>query len=532
MAPSRASSRRVGFLAAVAALFSPEASSSPLSPPLASLSRWKPPRSKLWKARCRTQPPADAEGTVDGGACDKSYALDEWDFEDDDDHSEYDGSDDESIYSFRGGAASAAGGGGLSAGWRGQNNNRLDVDRGRTKLLRLKRDKMRQVEDFRREKMRQLRTVFREKQRRFQTSLYNLNSRINPEFPRPPYNLWQLDAGPDIGKTTLTGQIFFLNIAMFGLQTLFPQMTALGAKRSDLIMEGRQLYRVLTPVFLHGGIGHLMANSYSLKSMGVNVERAFGRPRLLATYLVSGVAGNVLSAIQSPNPAVGASGAIFGLVGAYYTFLSRNQHLFGRAGEFQKNALIETIGFNLLLGMTNPMIDNWGHVGGFIGGVGMAYLIGPKLYVARVPLGDDRLGAGGFGAGKVVIDRPTITFKTPDAVDDGIFWMGENLRKLGRTVKTSALGLFNGGSQEYFFDGDVDISMGGSDVGGDGTVYRTLKEDGVRVEGSANVTPADGFRQDVSQLDPRTGRQSSGRQRKSYPKAGHSIRPRYGHLYR
>ncbi len=226
--------------------------------------------------------------------------------------------------------------------------------------------------------------------------MYALNSRFDDDFPRPPYSLWRLDPDTDaIGKTTLTGQIFLLNIAVFGLQTMYPRLTALGAKRSDMILEGRQLHRLLTPVFLHGGLGHLMANSYSLKSMGLNVERAFGRNRMLATYLASGIAGNVLSAVKSPNPAVGASGAIFGLVGAYYAFLARNQDLFGQKGEMQKSALIETIGINLLLGATNPMIDNWGHVGGFVGGVGMAYLIGPRLYVARVPIDGCVSGNGG-----------------------------------------------------------------------------------------------------------------------------------------
>ena len=77
--------------------------------------------------------------------------------------------------------------------------------------------------------------------------------------------------------------------------------------------------------------------------MGLNVERTFGGSRFIATYLVSGIIGNVVSAIQSPNPAVGASGAIFGLVGAYYTFLSRNQDLFGYSGQMQKSQILETV---------------------------------------------------------------------------------------------------------------------------------------------------------------------------------------------
>ncbi|KAL3803963.1 hypothetical protein ACHAW5_001740 [Stephanodiscus triporus] len=393
---------------------------------------------------------------------------------------------------------------------------------------------MQQLESLRRQKLGELRREFRRRQSRFQDSLYRLNSRLDDGFPRPPYSLWRLDPETDaIGKTTLTGKIFILNIAVFGLQTMYPKLTALGAKRSDMILEGRQLHRLLTPIFLHGGLGHLMANSYSLKSMGLNVERAFGRPRLLATYLASGIAGNFVSALRSPNPAVGASGAIFGLVGAYYTFLARNQNLFGRAGEAQKGALIETIGLNLLLGMTNPMIDNWGHVGGFVGGVGMAYLVGPKLYVARVPIGGVD-GPVALGAGSVVIDRPTIAFRSPGFVDEGVSWMIDNARALGRRVKASLDMSFAGrGGREYYFDGVVDYKNMGGDAQsiGDGTIYRILKDD-IELDGSVNVSPSDGFRQDVSELDPMRIKQSGGRRRRKAPREGHAIRPKYGHLYR
>jgi len=326
----------------------------------------------------------------------------------------------------------------------------------------------------------------------------------------------------------------------------------LGAKRSDLLLEGRQLHRLVTPIFLHGGVGHLLANSYSLKSMGLNVERTFGGSRFIATYLVSGIIGNVVSAIQSPNPAVGASGAIFGLVGAYYTFLSRNQELFGYSGQMQKSQILETIGMNLLLGMTNPMIDNWGHIGGFIGGVGMAYLIGPRLYVARIPTGMDSLDAGGFGVGKVIIDRPTLMLRTPDIVDEGMIWMNDNMKQMGRKIGNSVRSLFNGNGEEvYLLDKIVNYSTSGDVNSGssDGTIYRTIKDDNIKLEVSnVNVSPTDGFRQDVTELDPvaaeqrqreyeqqRKRQQQQQRlrqQRRSAPRAGRSIRPQYGHLYR
>ena len=120
----------------------------------------------------------------------------------------------------------------------------------------------------------------------------------------------------------ISSKILASNIVVFGLQTVFPSITQYGAKVSNLIQ--RQPHRLFTPMFLHGGVGHLAMNSYSLMNIGPHVESLFGSNRFLATYIVSGIAGNLLSAKLTPNPSVGASGAIFGLIGAYYVFLQRN----------------------------------------------------------------------------------------------------------------------------------------------------------------------------------------------------------------
>jgi hypothetical protein len=228
-------------------------------------------------------------------------------------------------------------------------------------------------------------------------------------------------------------------------------------------------------------------------------------------YFVSGVIGNLFSAVKSPNPAVGASGAIFGLVGAYYTFLNRNEHLFGYSAQMQQSALLETIGMNVLLGLTNPMIDNWGHAGGFVGGAVMSYLFGPKLYMARVPAGDDSLDAGGFGLGKVVVDRPTVAIRVPLVIEDQYIVLRENVRCLGMRLSGAASGF----------------------VGGD-TVYKLADGKGSAAElpGNVNVTPVDGFRQDVTELNSTMNRRVAKRHKSSMPRPGRSLRPRFGHLYR
>ena len=172
-------------------------------------------------------------------------------------------------------------------------------------------------------------------------------------------------------------------------------------------------------------------------------------------------------------------------------------------------------------------------------------MIGPKLYVAQIPIGssDDSVA---FGAGKVVIDRPFLTFRTPYFVDESMYWMSDNARKLGRRVKTSVSNLLNSDSQEFFLDKYVDIgsALGSGSSGsnsslgkanGDNTIYRTLKGD-IDLEGDVNVSPSDGFRQDQKALEAEVEaemrQKMSRQQRRRAPSAGRSLRPRYGHLYR
>jgi len=139
-----------------------------------------------------------------------------------------------------------------------------------------------------------------------------------------PYSMAR-SMGQGRGQSSLSGKLIFLNVACYILQTMNPAVTKFGAKVSEAILSGREPHRLLTPIFLHGGIAHLMTNSYSLQNIGPEVERLFGGGRFMATYMVSGITGNLLSAIKSPNPAVGASGAIFGIAGAYFVFLQRNR---------------------------------------------------------------------------------------------------------------------------------------------------------------------------------------------------------------
>ena len=102
---------------------------------------------------------------------------------------------------------------------------------------------------------------------------------------------------------------------------------------------------------------HLLMNSFLLNNIGPEVERLFGSGQFLATYVVGGMAINLMSAWYTPNPLLGASGALFGLTDAYYVFLSQNERLFGRSGQNQMGRVSSTLGMNVSFSLASPLID-------------------------------------------------------------------------------------------------------------------------------------------------------------------------------
>ena len=152
---------------------------------------------------------------------------------------------------------------------------------------------------------------------------------------------------------------------------------ALGMKINTLIMQG-QLWRLLTPAFLHGSLLHIAFNMYALHAFGPGLEQYYGHMRFLALYLLAGFTGNVLSFIFSPAASLGSSTSIFGLLGAEGIFLYQNRRLFGNGAQRALSNIVIIAVFNLVIG-TSPGIDNWGHVGGLIGGTLFAWFGGPVL---------------------------------------------------------------------------------------------------------------------------------------------------------
>ncbi|MBN1265804.1 MAG: rhomboid family intramembrane serine protease [Anaerolineales bacterium] len=153
----------------------------------------------------------------------------------------------------------------------------------------------------------------------------------------------------------------------------------LGAKYNPAIRSG-QWWRFITPVFIHGGLLHFGVNMYSLYIIGPAVERFFKSKRFLFVYLLSGIGGVVLSFALSDSLSVGASGAIFGLIGALGGFFYAHRKLLNVKDQLRH--LITVTVLNLTLGLT-PGIDNWGHIGGLVTGAALSWWLGPRLALTR-----------------------------------------------------------------------------------------------------------------------------------------------------
>ena len=117
---------------------------------------------------------------------------------------------------------------------------------------------------------------------------------------------------------------------------------------------------------------------YALYAIGPGLERYYGRSRYLLLYILAGFAGNVASFLISPQTSLGASTAIFGLLGAEGVFLYQNRQLFGPAAKRSLTNVIMIAAVNLMIGLS-PGIDNWGHVGGLIGGIAVRLAGRPAL---------------------------------------------------------------------------------------------------------------------------------------------------------
>jgi rhomboid protease GluP len=145
-----------------------------------------------------------------------------------------------------------------------------------------------------------------------------------------------------------------------------------GAKWSPYIFIGGQWWRLVTAGFLHGGLLHILMNSWVLFDLGAQVEELYGASRMLVIYFLSSVGGFYVSALWAAGPSVGASAALFGRIGAMIAMGMRHR---GSLGDHVKGLYIRWAIYGLLFGLL-PGIDNAAHVGGLVSGFAAAWLAG------------------------------------------------------------------------------------------------------------------------------------------------------------
>lgn len=180
-----------------------------------------------------------------------------------------------------------------------------------------------------------------------------------------------------------TVALIVINVAVFFIMSLFGNtedvmfMLEHGAMFEPLITEEHEYYRIITSMFLHFGIEHLLNNMVILGALGWNLELETGKIRFLIIYLVSGIGGNLLSLYLGVSSAeyvvsAGASGAIFGLMGALLYVAARNR---GRMGRISGKGVLFMIALSLYFGITSSGIDNAAHIGGLLCGFILAVIL-------------------------------------------------------------------------------------------------------------------------------------------------------------
>ncbi|RCV39776.1 hypothetical protein SEVIR_8G260500v4 [Setaria viridis] len=158
-------------------------------------------------------------------------------------------------------------------------------------------------------------------------------------------------------------------------------LVKMGALHVYKVVHGRQGWRLITCMWLHAGVVHLLINMLCLVFIGIRLEQEFGFARIGLVYLISGFGGSLMSAlfIRSSVVSVGASGALFGLIGSMLSELITNWSLYANKAAALAS-LVLVIAVNLALGIL-PHVDNFAHIGGLVSGflLGFVFLVRPQF---------------------------------------------------------------------------------------------------------------------------------------------------------
>lgn len=170
--------------------------------------------------------------------------------------------------------------------------------------------------------------------------------------------------------------LFFLYLEITGSSENVYFMYTKGAMSAPAVLEDGEYYRLLTAMFMHFGIRHIMNNMLVLFVLGDNLERALGHVKYLIFYLLCGIGSNWVSMMahstDTMTVSAGASGAIFGVVGGLLYVVTANK---GWLEDLSTRQLVIMIFFSLYLGYTSTGVDNTAHLSGLVIGIVLAIIL-------------------------------------------------------------------------------------------------------------------------------------------------------------
>jgi rhomboid protease GluP len=199
---------------------------------------------------------------------------------------------------------------------------------------------------------------------------------------------------PQVARTPFfTYALLVINIVVFGLATLAggtedPQVLLdFGAMFGPLISDG-EYWRLFTAMFLHSGVMHLGFNGFALFIFGQMVEKSYGHSRFLLIYVLAGLMGSVTSYLfNSISIGAGASGAIFGVIGALAAYFLVQRQTFGKQAQNSLIGVAVIVAIQLFLGLSSSGIDNWAHIGGLVSGFILGLTLSPHYRRSRSVFG-------------------------------------------------------------------------------------------------------------------------------------------------
>lgn len=210
----------------------------------------------------------------------------------------------------------------------------------------------------------------------------------------PVIGAGMLDHGPPVdfearmpALPRVSALIALACLAAFGFElardalTDLDRLVAVGALVPERVRDG-EVWRLLSAVFLHGSLDHLIGNLLMLYVLGMACEHGFGGPQFLILYVGAGLTGALMS-MTGDQPSVGASGAIFGLAGALIVLFARYRHRLHLRDRRIGLVLAIWACYQLGLGLLNPAIDNRAHLGGLLGGAALGFLLRPAVLEGR-----------------------------------------------------------------------------------------------------------------------------------------------------